>query len=107
MVGNLRTGAAMTAYMDHKDLANEVIDQARAQEITDGHRVLDQIAAAESAAGRAAGSVQLLAATKTRDVGEILAAIDAGIRVIGEIVHRRLLSRLTVWQNDWGSVVIR
>ena len=85
MVGNLRTGAAMTAYMDHKDLANEVIDQARAQEITDGvHRVLDQIAAAESAAGRAAGSVQLLAATKTRDVGEILAAIDAGIRVIGE-----------------------
>ena len=75
----------MTAYMDHKDLANEVIDQARAQEITDGvHRVLDQIAAAESAAGRAAGSVQLLAATKTRDVGEILAAIDAGIRVIGE-----------------------
>ena len=26
----------MTAYMDHKDLANEVIDQARAQEITDG-----------------------------------------------------------------------
>ena len=85
MVGNLRTGAAMTAYMDHKDLANEVIDQARAQEITDGvHRVLDRIASAESAAGRAAGSVQLLAATKTRDVGEILAAIDAGIRVIGE-----------------------
>ena len=75
----------MTAYMDHKDLANEVIDQARAQEITDGvHRVLDRIASAESAAGRAAGSVQLLAATKTRDVGEILAAIDAGIRVIGE-----------------------
>ena len=73
MVGNLRTGAAMTAYMDHKDLANEVIDQARAQEITDGvHRVLDRIASAESAAGRAAGSVQLLAATKTRDVGEIL-----------------------------------
>ena len=69
----------MTAYMDHKDLANEVIDQARAQEITDGvHRVLDRIASAESAAGRAAGSVQLLAATKTRDVGEILAAIDAG-----------------------------
>lgn len=58
MVGNLRTGAAMTAYMDHKDLANEVIDQARAQEITDGvHRVLDRIASAESAAGRAAGSV--------------------------------------------------
>ena len=81
----------MTAYMDHKDLANEVIDQARAQEITDGvHRVLDRIASAESAAGRAAGSVQLLAATKTRDVGEILAAIEElskGHTVIS-IAHR-------------------
>ena len=29
----------MTAYMDHKNLANEVIDDARAREITDGvHR---------------------------------------------------------------------
>ena len=36
----------MTAYMDHKNLANEVIDDARAREITDGvHRVLDRIAA--------------------------------------------------------------
>ena len=74
----------MTAYMDHKDLANEVIDQSRAQEITDGvHRVLDRIAAAESMAGREAGSVQLLAATKTRDVGEIMAAIGAGIQAPG------------------------
>lgn len=39
----------MTAYMDHKNLANEVIDDARAREITDGvHRVLDRIAAAEN-----------------------------------------------------------
>ena len=67
----------MTAYMDHKDLANEVIEQSRAREITDGvHRVLDRIAEAESVAGREAGSVHLLAATKTRDVGEILAAAD-------------------------------
>ena len=70
----------MTAYMDHKNLANEVIDDARAREITDGvHRVLDRIAAAEEQAGREAGSVRLLAATKTRDIGEIMAAIDAGI----------------------------
>lgn len=71
--------------MDHKDLANEVIDEARAREIADGvHKVLDGIAQAEAAAGREAGSVKLLAATKTRDVGEILAAIDAGVRMIGE-----------------------
>ncbi len=75
----------MTAYMDHKNLANEVIDDARATEIADGvHRVLDRIAAAEAASGRDAGSVRLLAATKTRDVGEIMAAIDAGVRMIGE-----------------------
>ncbi|PJM78964.1 YggS family pyridoxal phosphate-dependent enzyme [Bifidobacterium scaligerum] len=75
----------MTAYMDHKDLANEVIDQSRAQEIADGvHKVLDRIAQAEASAGREPGSVKLLAATKTRDVGEIMAAIDAGIHMIGE-----------------------
>ena len=75
----------MTAYMDHKDLANEGIDGARARQIADGvHRVLDGIAAAEQAAGRRAGEVRLLAATKTRDVGEIMAAIDAGVRMIGE-----------------------
>lgn len=75
----------MTAYMDHKDLANERIDEARTRQIADGaHRVLDRIAAAESAAGREAGSVRLLAATKTRDVGEIMAALDAGVRMIGE-----------------------
>ncbi|MDD6461061.1 MAG: YggS family pyridoxal phosphate-dependent enzyme [Bifidobacteriaceae bacterium] len=75
----------MTAYMDHKDLANRTIDAARAGQIRDGvHAVLDRIAKAEAAAGRAEGSVTLLAATKTRDVGEIMAAIDAGVRLIGE-----------------------
>jgi PLP dependent protein len=75
----------MTAYMDHKDLANEVINEARIKEIADGvHRVLDDIAQVEAASGRETGSVELLAATKTRDVGEIMAAIDAGIRMIGE-----------------------
>ena len=75
----------MTAYMKHKNLANETIDAARAGEIAGNvHAVLDRVAAAEQAAGRKEGSVRLLAATKTRDVGEIMAAIDAGIRMIGE-----------------------
>ncbi|MFR3302958.1 MAG: YggS family pyridoxal phosphate-dependent enzyme [Bifidobacterium pullorum] len=75
----------MAAYMEHKDLANESIGPERTRQITDGvHRVLDRIAEAERAAGREAGSVRLLAATKTRDVGEIMAAIDAGVRMIGE-----------------------
>ena len=76
---------AMAAYMEHKDLANESIGPERTRQITDGvHRVLDRIAEAEHAAGREAGFVRLLAATKTRDVGEIMAAIDAGVRMIGE-----------------------
>jgi pyridoxal phosphate enzyme (YggS family) len=71
--------------MEHRDLANETIEAPRAQEITDNvHRVLDRVRAAEESAGREPGSVRLLAATKTRDVGEIMAAIDAGIRIIGE-----------------------
>ena len=75
----------MTAYMEHKNLANETIDAARAGEIAGNvHVVLDRVTAAEQAAGRKEGSVRLLAATKTRDVGEIMAAIDAGIRMIGE-----------------------
>ena len=75
----------MTAYMEHKDLANEIIDDARRRQITDGvKRLFDRVAAAEAEAGREPGSVRVLAATKTRDVGEILAAIDAGIRMIGE-----------------------
>lgn len=75
----------MTAYMEHKNLANETIDAARAGEIAGNvHAVLDRVAAAEQATGRKEGSVRLLAATKTRDVGEIMAAIDAGIRMIGE-----------------------
>lgn len=75
----------MTAYMEHKDLTNTSVGDDRARQIADGvHRVIDRVATAESQAGRDAGSVTVLAATKTRDVGEILAAIDAGVRVIGE-----------------------
>lgn len=75
----------MTAYMEHKDLSNTVIPDKRAREITDNvHRVFDEIAEAETQSGREKGAVTLLAATKTRDVGEIMAALDAGVRCIGE-----------------------
>lgn len=75
----------MTAYLDHKDLANETIDATRTREIADGvARVRERLAQAAQSAGRDPREVALLAATKTRDVGEIMAAIDAGIRLIGE-----------------------
>ena len=86
----------MTAYMDHKDLANEVIEQSRAREITDGvHRVLDRIAEAESVAGREAGSVHLLAATKTRDVGETIESGDS-IELAEKIARRATMRGITV-----------
>ena len=75
----------MTAYMDHKDLTNDIIDEERARQIADGvRRTMDAVVSAEVDSGREVGSVKLLAATKTRDVGEIITAIDAGIRLIGE-----------------------
>jgi len=81
--------------MDHKDLANETIDAARIQEITDGaHRVLDLIAQTEFTSGREEGSVTLLAATKTRDVGEIMAAIDAGVHMIGENRPQEVIAKI-------------
>jgi hypothetical protein len=81
--------------MDHKDLANETIDVARIQEITDGaHRVLDLIAQTEFTSGREEGSVTLLAATKTRDVGEIMAAIDAGVHMIGENRPQEVIAKI-------------
>ncbi|AKV55653.1 alanine racemase domain protein [Bifidobacterium actinocoloniiforme DSM 22766] len=75
----------MSAYMQHKDLSKEDLPTERGREIADGvHRVMERMAEAEAAAGRRPGDVRLLAATKTRDVGEIMAAIDAGVRLIGE-----------------------
>ncbi|MCI1935571.1 MAG: YggS family pyridoxal phosphate-dependent enzyme [Bifidobacteriaceae bacterium] len=75
----------MTDYLEHKNLANQQIAPEKAAKIADGvHRTLDRVAQAAQAAGRDASEVTLLAATKTRDVGEIMAALRAGIRVIGE-----------------------
>ncbi|KFJ07408.1 YggS family pyridoxal phosphate-dependent enzyme [Bifidobacterium tsurumiense] len=75
----------MATYMERKNLANTDIDDARRTSIVDGvHRVLNGIEQACERSGRDVGNVQLLAATKTRDVGEIMAAIDAGVRMIGE-----------------------
>ncbi|MBM6730575.1 YggS family pyridoxal phosphate-dependent enzyme [Bifidobacterium pullorum subsp. saeculare] len=85
----------MAAYMEHKNLSNETIDLTRARQIADGvHRVLDRIGAAEAASGRESGSVRLLAATKTRDVGEIMAAIDAGVRMIGENRPQEVVAKI-------------
>lgn len=83
------------AYMDHKNLANTQISDQRAQEIADNvHRVQERIEEAVQAAGRSAQEVTLLAATKTRDVGEIMAALRVGIRTIGENRPQELTAKV-------------
>ena len=75
----------MVAYLEQKDLTNEVITPQREQEIRDGvARVRDEVARACAASGRDESEVTILAATKTRDIGEIRVALNAGIRAIGE-----------------------
>jgi len=52
-----------------------------------------RIAGAESRAGRPPGSVKLLAATKKRSVEEILEAVEAGVRLLGENRVQELLEK--------------
>lgn len=73
------------AYMAQKDLTNTVISAHRAGEITDGvNRVVEAIDLAAEKYGRKSSDITLVAATKTRDVGEIMAALRVGVRAIAE-----------------------
>lgn len=62
------------------------------------------IAAAERAAGRAPGSVTLLAATKTQSDRTIRAAIAAGITVCGENRVQELTAHLADFAYDGAAV---
>lgn len=87
--------------MTQKDLANTEVDCVRARQIADGvHSVQDAIAQAESHYGRKAESVTLLAATKTRDVGEIMAALRAGVRVIGENRPQEIVAKAEILRAE-------
>jgi pyridoxal phosphate enzyme (YggS family) len=59
--------------------------------------VLEQIAAAETEAGREAGSVRLVAVTKTFDADTIRPVIEAGQRVFGE-------NRVQEAQSKWPEL---
>lgn len=56
-------------------------------------RVMEKIACAESAAGRAPGSVRLVAASKTQDGGTVARAIAAGIEICGENRVQEMLEK--------------
>ena len=91
----------MVSYMQHRDLSDISIDSSLARAISDNvRRVEDRIAAACERAGRDRSEVKLLAATKTRTVGEIMAAIDAGVRLIGENRPQEITAKVEVLRSQ-------
>lgn len=91
----------MVSYMQHRDLSVTSVDSQLAQVIGDNvRRVEDRIAAACERAGRDRSEVKLLAATKTRTVGEITAAIDAGVRLIGENRPQEITAKVEVLRSQ-------
>ena len=73
----------------------------RAQAIADGlGRVRERIAAAERAAGRAPGSVRLLAVSKKMTADDVRAALAAGQRAFGENYAQELRDKRAALAED-------
>jgi len=73
----------------------------RAQAIADGlTRVRERIAAAERAAGRAPGSVRLLAVSKKMTADDVRAALAAGQRAFGENYAQELRDKRAALAQD-------
>jgi pyridoxal phosphate enzyme (YggS family) len=73
----------------------------RAQAIADGlAQVRERIAAAERAAGRAPGSVQLLAVSKKMSADDVRAALAAGQRAFGENYAQELRDKRAALARD-------
>jgi pyridoxal phosphate enzyme (YggS family) len=73
----------------------------RAQAIADGlGRVRERIAAAERAAGRAPGSVRLLAVSKKMTADDVRAALAAGQRAFGENYAQELRDKRAALAQD-------
>jgi len=70
----------------------------RAEEIAEGlRRVRAQVAEAEARAGRAAGSVRLIAVSKRMPIDDVRAAAAAGQRDFGESYAQELKEKRDVW----------
>ena len=80
----------------------------RAQAIADGlAQVRARIAAAERAAGRAPGSVRLLAVSKKMTADDVRAALRAGQRDLGENYAQELASKLAALAADPAAAPVR
>lgn len=63
-----------------------------------------RIAAAEERAGRAPGSVTLIAVSKVQPEGRVTAVLDAGHRVFGENYVQEAQGKWPGWRNRWPGV---
>lgn len=75
---------------------------------TPSHPALDsikaRIRAAESAAGRAAGSTTLIAVSKTQPPAAVEAALQAGHRVFGENYVQEAQAKWPAWQDGFAGL---
>jgi hypothetical protein len=66
--------------------------------------IAQRVAAAERAAGRAAGSVTLIAVSKVQPADRVLAVLEAGHRVFGENYVQEAQGKWPDWRARYGAV---
>lgn len=66
--------------------------------------ICDRIAAAEAAAGRAPGSVQLIAVSKVQPAGRVEAVLAEGHRLFGENYVQETAAKWPAWRAEYPDV---
>jgi hypothetical protein len=66
--------------------------------------ILGRVRAAEQAAGRAEGSVRLIAVSKVQPAERVLAVLEAGHRVFGENYVQEAQAKWPGWRDRFGAV---
>ncbi len=65
-----------------------------------------RVRAAEAAAGRAAGSVRLIAVSKVQPLDRVLAVLEAGHRLFGENYVQEAAAKWPAWRDRFGPLQV-
>ena len=68
--------------------------------------IMDRVRAAERAAGRAEGSVTLIAVSKVQPADRVLAVLAEGHRVFGENYVQEAAGKWPTWRDQFGAVEV-
>ena len=68
--------------------------------------IRERIAAAEAAAGRAPGSVQLIAVSKVQPPGRVAAVLAEGHRLYGENYVQEAAGKWPAWRAEFPGVAV-